>query len=87
MNDDIIQPKLFRVFLLNNDLQKMQDDVMVAEDVRVGGSGVLECNRVWQDTQIKTKVFYSGPFYVVQMDESEIEDFHTPQCDHGHEDE
>lgn len=87
MTDDLLTTKMYRIFLLNNDLQKMQDDVMVAEDVRVGASGVLECNRIWTDTTIKTKIFYSGPFYCVQMDDEEIEDFRTPDHSHGHDEE
>lgn len=85
MNDDIVPTRLYRVFLLNTDVQKRQDDVLIAEDVRVGPSGVLECNRVWADTPIKTKVLYNGEFYVVEMDEEEIEDFHTPDHIHEHD--
>lgn len=86
MSDELVPQKMYRVFLLNNDLQKMQDDVMVAEDVRVGPSGALECNRIWSDTNIRTKVFYNGPYYVVQMDEEEISDFHEPDHFHNHND-
>lgn len=81
--DDILPTKLYRVFLMDTELQKRQDDIMVAENVKIGPSGVLNCDRVWSDTTIKTQVFYNGPFYVVQMDEEEIADFHSP--DHFHE--
>lgn len=78
--------RVYRVFLLNNDVQKRGDDVMVVENVIVGPSGVLECNRIWADTQIKTKIFYNGEFQVVEMDEHEIEEFHAPMdCEHGDE--
>lgn len=78
--------RIYRVFLLNADVQKRQDDVFVAENVRIGPSGVLECDRIWSDTTIKTKIFYSGEFHVIEMDESEIADFHAPlDCEHGDE--
>jgi len=85
--DDITPTKLYRVFLMDTELQKRQDDMLVAEDVRVSPSGVLECNRLWSDTNIRTKIFYNGPFYCVQMDEEEIADFHEPTCEHGGHDE
>jgi hypothetical protein len=81
----LFQHVYIEFFLLNTELQKRQDDMMVAEDVRVGPSGVLECNRVWSDTSIKTKIFYSGEFFIVQMDDEEIADFHTPDHEHIHD--
>jgi hypothetical protein len=76
--------RLYRIFLLNSDVQKMQNDVLVAENVRIGQSGVLECDRVWADVPIKTKVFYSGEFYIIELDEQEIAEFYE-HVDHEHD--
>ena len=83
-DENLVPTRLYRVFLLHEELQKRQDDVMIAEDVRVGPSGAVEFNRVWSDADIKTKVFYNGPYFVIEMDEEEIEEFKTPDCDHNH---
>jgi hypothetical protein len=86
MTDDITPTRLYRIFLLNTDVQKRQDDFLVAENIRIGPSGVLECDRVWSDTNIKTKIFYNGEFHITEMDAEEIADFKDTDCLHGEDD-
>lgn len=87
MNADNIVPKrLYHVKLLNEDLQKRDDSFFVAENVKISTAGVLEADRIWQDVEFATKVFYNGEFYVTELSPEEVEEWYNPhECDHDHD--
>lgn len=84
MNEDLKVRRIFYVHLLNDDVQKEDEARFVAENIRIGPSGVLECDRVFQDSEIKLKIFYNGQFNIVEMDRDEVKSFEDPHCDHDH---
>jgi len=88
MSDNIVPRRLYYVDLLNVDIQKENQDKFVAENVKIGPSGVLECDRVFADSKITLKMFYNGQFHIVEMDREDVENFENPEdCGHHHEDE
>lgn len=91
MNDENIVPKrLYNIKLLNEDLQKQNNDFFTAANVKVSPAGVLEADRVWQDVEFTTKVFYNGEFYITELGPDEIEEWYHPEegpHNHHHEDE
>lgn len=87
MNDDNIVPKrLYNIKLLNEDLQKQNNDFFTAQDVKVSPAGVLEADRVWQDVPFVTKVFYNGEFYITELGPDEVEEWYNPDEEHHHHD-
>jgi len=74
MKDENLVPKrLYNVHLLNDDLQKQNQDFFTAENVKISASGALEADRIWQDVPFTTKIFYSGPFIVQELSPEEAE--------------
>lgn len=88
MNDDIVPKRLYNIKLLNEDLQKQNDNFFTAENIKISPAGVLEADRVWQDVTFTTKVFYSGEFYVTELGPDEVKEWFNPhECEHGDEEE
>jgi len=56
----------------------------VAENVKIGPSGVLECDRVFPDSPAKYKTFFNGQFHIVEMDPDDVEKFEEGDCGHDH---
>jgi hypothetical protein len=87
MNDDIVPERLYNIKLLNDDLQKQNNDFFTAKNVKIGPTGVLEADRIWQDVEFTTKIFYSGPFLIQELSAEEAEHWYDDECEHNHEDE
>jgi hypothetical protein len=85
MSDELKVRRIFYVHLLNEDVQKNDESRFVAENIRIGPSGVLECDRVFNDCETKLKVFYNGQFNIVEMDREEVEHFGDEDCGHHHD--
>lgn len=84
MNEDIVPKRLYNIKLLNEDLQKQNNDFFTAENVKISPAGVLEADRVWQDVEFTTKVFYSGEFYVTELGPDEVEEWFNEEHHHHH---
>jgi len=85
--ENLVPKRLYNVKLLNDDLQKQNNDMFTAENVKISAAGILECDRIWQDVEFTTKIFYSGPFIVQELSPEEAEHWYDPdECDHDHED-
>lgn len=85
MDDSIVPQRLYHVQLLNEDIQKRNEDIFTAANVRINGQ-ILECERVYTDVPFKIKMFYKGEFLLTELDPTEVEEFNNPhQCDHDHE--
>ena len=87
MSDSIVPRRLYYVDLLNVDIQKEGQDKFVAENVKIGPSGVLECDMVFADSKTTLKTFFSGQFHIVEMAREDVEHFENPEdCGHHHGD-
>jgi hypothetical protein len=70
MNDDALPFRVYGIRFLHPDLQKEQDDRVLAKDLRVGPSGILEFTRIWpEDSTQENKGMYRGEFLVEQIDQ------------------
>jgi len=82
--ENLVPERHYRVSLLNDDLQKRNDDMFVVKNVKISPSGVVEADRVWSDVPFTTKIFYSGTYYITEMTPEEVEEFYDVEShDHG----
>ena len=87
--ENLVPKRLYNVKLLNDDLQKQNNDMFTAENVKISAAGILECDRIWQDVEFTTKIFYSGPFIAQELSAEEAEHWYDEGGEHtcGQEDE
>ena len=77
MDDNSLPFRVYGIRFLNVDLQKEQDDRVLAKDLRVGPSGILEFTRIWPDSEAENKGMYRGEFLAEEIDREEFEEW---QC-------
>jgi hypothetical protein len=83
MNDDALPFRVYGIRFLNADLQKEQDDRVLAKDLRVGPSGVLEFTRIWPDApESENKGMYHGEFLAEEIDKEEFEEWQAEAAEH-----
>ena len=87
MSDTNMPRRLYHVQLFNVELQREHMDMFSAENIRISPSGVLECDRVFNDTTETLKIFYHGDFHICEFDKEDVEEFEHPhECEHDHGD-
>jgi hypothetical protein len=87
MKDENLVPKrLYNVHLLNDDIQKQNQEFFTAENIKISASGALEADRIWQDVPFTTKIFYMGPYFISELSPEEAEHWYDQDdCDHNHD--
>lgn len=83
MSDDL-PTRIYEVRLLNPDIQKDQEDRLLAKDIRIGPSGALEFTRIFPDSEDTYKGFYMGEYYVTEMDKEIFEEMQKDHEEHHH---
>jgi hypothetical protein len=84
MNDDL-PFRVYGIRFLNADLQKEQDDRVLAKDLRVGPSGILEFTRIWPDSESENKGMYSGEFLAEEIDRDQFDEWKEEAEEHHRE--
>jgi hypothetical protein len=92
MNNDALPFRVYGIRFLNADLHKEQDDRVLAKDLRVGPSGILEFTRIWPDApEAENKGMYSGEWLAEEIDREDFEEWQREAKEHNrqhhHEDE
>lgn len=82
MNDDL-PFRVYGIRFLHPDLQKEQDDRVLAKDLRVGPSGILEFTRIWpEDETQENKGMYRGEFLAEEIDRDMWEEWQKDAAEH-----
>jgi hypothetical protein len=83
MNNEALPFRVYGIRFLHADLQKEQDDRVLAKDLRVGPSGVLEFTRIWPDApDVENKGMYHGEFLAEEIDREEYEEWQREAEEH-----
>lgn len=85
MGDSNLPFRVYGIRFLNVDLQKEQDDRVLAKDLRVGPSGILEFTRIWPDTDVENKGMYHGEFLAEEIDRDQFEEWQAEAKGHQHD--